>query len=133
MQSDAEPTLSEQDLERVVHAFYSRVRDDALLGPIFEGAIDDWGQHLGKLQAFWSSVMLGSGRYKGQPMVAHVHQEPHMTPHAFARWLTLWGETTSELLPPVQAAALQDKAARIAESLALGIAFHRDRGMATQN
>lgn len=133
MQSDAEPTLSERDLERVVLAFYGRVRDDALLGPIFNGAIDDWSQHLGKLQAFWSSVMLGSGRYKGQPMVAHVEQASHMTPTAFARWLALWNETTAELLPPPQAAALQDKAARIAESLALGIAFHRDRGMAPGN
>ena len=133
MQNDFVPTLSEQDLERVVQAFYGRVRDDALLGPIFDGAIDDWGHHLGKLQAFWSSVMLGSGRYKGQPMVAHVQQAPHMTPTAFARWLELWGETTAELLPSRQAAALQDKAARIAESLALGIAFHRDRGMAPGN
>ena len=32
----------------------------------------DWPHHLAKLQAFWSSVLLTSGRYKGQPMVAHV-------------------------------------------------------------
>ena len=133
MQNDAVPTLTEQDLDRVVNAFYSRVRDDALLGPIFDGAIDDWGRHLGKLQAFWSSVMLGSGRYKGQPMLAHIEQAPHMTEPAFARWLALWGETTDELLPASQAAALQDKAARIAESLALGIDFHRDRGLASKN
>jgi len=130
MQPEAMPALTEQDLTHVVRAFYGRVRDDALLGPIFNGAIDDWDHHLGKLQAFWSSVMLGSGRYKGQPMVAHVGQAPHMTKPAFARWLELWGETTADLLPPATAAALQDKAARIAESLALGIAFHRDRGMA---
>jgi hemoglobin len=52
-----------------------------------------------------------------------------MTPVAFERWLQLWGETTDVLLAPAAAAALQEKAARIAESLGLGIAFHRERGL----
>jgi len=121
------PPLSEDDLHRLVQTFYGRVRQDALLGPIFNGAIDDWDHHLGKLQAFWSSVMLGSGRYKGQPMAVHLRQEAHMTPEAFARWLQLWNETTADLLDPLAARALQEKAARIAESLTLGIAFAKDR------
>jgi hemoglobin len=118
---------SEAQIEAVVDAFYARVRDDAMLGPIFNGAIDDWPGHLVKLQAFWSSVMLGSGRYKGQPMPAHVRHEARITPAAFARWLALWDETTDAMLPPAMAAVFQEKAARIAESLALGIQFYRDR------
>jgi hemoglobin len=39
----------------------------------------------------------------------------------------LWREATDELLDPGPAAALQEKADCIAESLSLGIAFHRDR------
>lgn len=132
MQPDISVDISEEDLDRVVRAFYDRVRDDALLGPIFNNAIDDWEPHLRKLQAFWSSVMLWSGRYKGQPMAVHIGQATHMTPAAFERWLQLWRETTDELLEPAAAAALQDKASRIAESLSLGIAFHRDRGMIPQ-
>jgi len=127
MTSEPMPPLSEDDLHRLVQTFYGRVRQDALLGPIFNGAIDDWDHHLGKLQAFWSSVMLGSGRYKGQPMAVHLRQEAHMTPEAFARWLQLWNETTADLLDPLAARALQEKAARIAESLTLGIAFAKDR------
>ena len=129
MTSEPMPPLSEDDLHRLVQTFYGRVRQDALLGPIFNGAIDDWDHHLGKLQAFWSSVMLGSGRYKGQPMAVHLRQEAHMTPEAFARWLQLWNETTADLLDPLAARALQEKAARIAESLTLGIAFAKDRGI----
>jgi len=132
VQPDISVDISEEDLDRVVRAFYDRVRDDALLGPIFNNAIDDWEPHLRKLQAFWSSVMLWSGRYKGQPMAVHIGQATHMTPAAFERWLQLWRETTDELLEPAAAAALQDKASRIAESLSLGIAFHRDRGMIPQ-
>ena len=59
--------IDEAGLERLVHPFYARVREDAELGPIFNGAIADWPEHLARLTAFWSSVMLTSGRYKGQP------------------------------------------------------------------
>jgi len=60
----------EAGLERLVHTFYARVRTDAELDPIFNDAIADWPEHLAKLHAFWSSVMLTSGRYKGQPVPA---------------------------------------------------------------
>ena len=120
-------TITEEDVARLVPAFYARVRQDPLLGPIFDGAIDDWPHHLGKLQDFWSSVLLTSGRYKGQPMVAHVRHEQRMTPQAFGRWLQLWRETSDELLAPASAAAFQEKAERIAESLQLGMQFYRDR------
>ena len=124
-----QPALTEDDLKRVVDAFYARVRTDALLGPIFNGAIHDWPGHLETLQAFWSSVMLTSGRYKGQPMVAHARHATQLTPATFERWLALWRETTEALLPAQAAAALQDKAARIAESLMLGIDFYRNRAL----
>lgn len=119
--------VTEEDIALLVPEFYARVRRDPMLGPIFEGAIFDWPHHLAKLQAFWSSVMLTSGRYKGQPMVAHVRHEQQMSKEAFARWLALWTETSRELLSDGAAAALQDRAARIAESLQLGIQFYRDR------
>ena len=119
--------LSESDIEAVVTAFYARVRDDALIGPVFNDAIGDWPEHLEKLQAFWSSVMLGTGRYKGRPMPAHVRHADRISQESFERWLTLWRETTTSLLPADAAAALQDKAGRIAESLTLGIQFYRER------
>ncbi|MDT8760399.1 group III truncated hemoglobin [Sphingomonas psychrotolerans] len=125
------PALTEDDLKQVVEAFYTRVRADPLLGPIFNGAIHDWPDHLDNLQAFWSSVMLTSGRYKGQPMVAHARHESAITPEAFARWLELWRTTTDALVTPEAAAALQEKASRIAESIALGIDFYRNRARDT--
>jgi hemoglobin len=122
--------ISEHDIARLVPAFYARVRQDPLLGPIFDGAIEDWPHHLVKLQDFWSSVMLTSGRYKGQPMAAHVRHEESLTNEAFDRWLDLWRQTTDELLEPAAAAALQEKASRIAESLQLGVRFYRERAAA---
>jgi hemoglobin len=128
----AEYVITEEDIDRLVPAFYARVRNDALLGPIFNGAVDDWPHHLEKLKAFWSSVMLTSGRYKGNPMAAHVKHEPHMQREAFARWLELWQQTSEELLGPEAAAAFQDRAGRIAESLQLGVQFFRERTPAGQ-
>ncbi|WP_230206652.1 group III truncated hemoglobin [Novosphingobium sp. Gsoil 351] len=119
--------MSEDDIAGLLPAFYARVRADVVLGPIFEGGVDDWPHHLDKLEAFWSSVMLSSGRYKGQPMVAHLKHADHMTRDNFARWLTLWRQTTEELLAPELVRQLQDRAHRIAESLQLGVQFQRDR------
>ena len=117
--------ITEEKLERLVHAFYARVREDALIGPLFNEAIGDWPEHLDKLQAFWSSVMLTSGRYKGRPMPAHIKHADRIDRASFTRWLGLWMETTNDQLDPDEAAAMQDRAARIAESLQLGIAFHK--------
>lgn len=122
--------ITEDDIARLVPAFYDRVREDAVLGPIFDGAIHDWPHHLEKLEAFWSSVLLTSGRYKGQPMIAHVRHEQHMTRENFARWLALWRQTSDALLAPEKAALFQEKADRIAESLQLGVQFYRDRNAA---
>ena len=115
--------IDEARLERLVDAFYARVRADPELGPIFNDAIADWPEHLDRLTAFWSSVMLTSGRYKGQPVPAHRKHVDRITPALFDRWLMLWKTTTQELMSPAAAAALQDKATRIAESLQLALFF----------
>ena len=120
------PELSEIDeagLRRVVDLFYSRVRADPLIGPVFDDAVPDWPAHLALLGDFWSSVMLTSGRYKGQPVPAHRKHLGRLTPAMFERWLALWAETSSELMAPAAAAALQARAARIAESLQLALFF----------
>lgn len=115
--------IDEAGLERLVTAFYARVRKDAELGPIFNDAVHDWPEHLATLSAFWSSVMLTSGRYKGNPMMAHLKHRSRITPELFDRWLALWARTTTEMMPPPAAAALQAKAQRIAESLKLALFF----------
>ena len=69
--------VTESAIKLLVDAFYTRVRRDAVLGPIFSRAIanDAWPAHLEKMYAFWSSVMLTSGRYKGNPLAVHLKVE----------------------------------------------------------
>lgn len=110
-------------IETLVRTFYGRARRDPLIGPIFERNVADWDAHIARLCDFWSSVALMSGRYHGQPMVAHLPL-PIDSPH-FDRWLEIFIETASEVCPPVAAAHFIDRAHRIADSLELGIAAQK--------
>lgn len=123
--------IDDEGLGHLVEAFYARVRADDELGPIFNDAISDWPEHLGKLTDFWSSVMLTSGRYKGQPVPAHMTHRSRITPELFERWLGLWAETTDAIMEPAAAKALQDKARRIAQSLQLAMFFRIDAEQST--
>jgi len=120
--------ITEPMIERLVHTFYARVRQDGMLGPIFNGAIADWDAHLDKLCAFWSSVTLMTGRFKGTPMKVHA-ELPDITPAHFDRWLAIFQATAIKTCPPDAAAVFVDRARRIAESLQMGIALHRGEGL----
>ena len=112
--------IDEAMIERLVHRFYEAVRLDPLLGPVFAARIADWGPHLERMCAFWSSVALMSGRYHGQPMEKHLPL-PVDAAH-FDRWLALFEATAERECPPAAAAHLLERAQRIAQSLELGIA-----------
>ena len=118
--------MTDADLQRLVDTFYARVRRDDRIGPVFNAAVDDWPEHLERLGAFWSSVMRTTGRYKGSPLAAHMRHAQAIEPRMFDRWLELWAETARELLPADHAAAVIDKAERIAESLKLALFFRLD-------
>jgi len=119
--------MTEDKLATLVDRFYAKVRADEQLGPVFNAAVEDWPEHLEKLSAFWSSVMLTTGRYKGNPMAAHLKQKSAIEPRMFGRWLELWRETAGEILDDHGAAAVIAKAERIAESLQLGMFFSLPR------
>jgi hemoglobin len=118
------PGIDEGGIRRLVELFYSRAREDEMLGPVFNDAVHDWPEHFEKLAAFWSSITLTTGRYKGNPMIAHLKHVRRITPAMFDRWLALWQEATTEAMPSIAAEEFQIKAARIAESLKLAL-FYR--------
>jgi hemoglobin len=66
--------------------------------------------------------MLTSGRYKGNPVAAHMKHA--ISPAMFDRWLALWDETVSELFADEAAEELRFKARRIGDSLKLAL-FYR--------
>ena len=57
-----------EDIIQMVNTFYSRVQKDELLGPIFNGKIQDrWETHLNTMYNFWSNILLGDNSYHGRP------------------------------------------------------------------
>ena len=89
--------ITEAMIERLVHAFYDKVRADDVLAPVFNARIQDWTPHLAQMCAFWSSVALMTGRYHGTPMVKHMPL-PVDAAH-FDRWLALFEQTAHEICP----------------------------------
>jgi hemoglobin len=120
-----EAGVTEPMIRDLVHAFYAKVRRDPELGPIFEAAIGGaWDEHLAKLCDFWSSVLLATARFRGQPMAAHARL-PGLGDAHFARWLALFEETARQICPAPAAALFEEKARMIARSLQLGLAVSR--------
>ena len=119
------PGLDDTVIDAVVDDFYAKVRRDPLLGPVFNGAIaeDRWPEHLQIIADFWSSLLLGSGRYTRRPLPPHL--ELPITDAHFSRWLDLFRETVERLCHPDTAALFVDRAERAGHSFRLGIAFHR--------
>ena len=119
--------VTEEAIRRLVDAFYAKVRVDPELAPVFARAIPgDWQPHLNTMYAFWSSVMLTSGRYRGNPVAKHLAVEG-ITLQMFDRWLALFNETCGELFDERLAREFEAKAARIAESLKLALFYRPDR------
>jgi len=58
--------ITEAMIAALVDTFYGRVREDSLLAPVF-ARVENWDEHLAKLRAFWSSVVLMSDVITASP------------------------------------------------------------------
>jgi len=122
---------SRDEVVRLVDAFYSRVRADDLLGPIFdEVARVDWSEHLPKMYAFWESILFGAGTYRGNPLAAHLAlaRKTPLTTEAFDRWVSLFQATVDELFEGPVAEEARVRAARIAFTMQHHLAAARQAG-----
>ncbi|GJL96173.1 MAG: hypothetical protein DHS20C05_25780 [Hyphococcus sp.] len=106
----------------LVETFYEKIRENPLIGPIFDEAIgDDWAPHLARMKDFWASVALNAGRYSGKPMPKHKRLSKARAWH-FEIWLALFEQTLKETAPsPLVVDYFMERANRIAQSLKLGM------------
>ncbi|QDZ26742.1 group III truncated hemoglobin [Noviherbaspirillum sp. UKPF54] len=90
--------LSEASIRVMVDRFYAAVRKDEVLGPVFEHALHgQWEEHMPRMYAFWSTVLLGSGSFQGNVYGKHMALSG-ITKEHFVRWLALFKETVERLL-----------------------------------
>lgn len=90
---------TEADIAFFLERFYARVRQHPELGYIFDGiARVDWDTHLPKIARFWSSLLLGTHTYEGNPMRPHLllAQRTPIHPEHFDQWLGLFSQTLTE-------------------------------------
>jgi hemoglobin len=116
--------VTEDSIKELVDGFYNKIRQDKDLGPIFGNVIGNgpeaWKPHLNTMYDFWSSMLLGSGRYNGRPMPKHMVLPPFDTA-LFDRWLALFSETAHEIHTDDIAAIFVERSRRIAENLKFGV------------
>lgn len=116
------PIESRKDIQLLVETFYSKIRKDELLGPIFNTHIseDEWPSHLIKLTDFWETNLFGVRKFKGSPTKKHLKVDENLDYKIdqmyFGKWLNLWVETINNLFVGVCA----DNAIYTARKMATG-------------
>ncbi|MFI4870536.1 MAG: group III truncated hemoglobin [Phycisphaerales bacterium JB061] len=111
------PGVTEEQIAELVETFYARVREDDLIGPIFDRYVRDWDLHLAKMKRFWSSAGLRTGTYSGRPMEAHRKIEGLERRH-FDRWHSIFARVTGDVVPD-SAGVFRDLGRRMGDSMIL--------------
>lgn len=111
-------------IRSMVDSFYTKVRADELLGPVFEGIIQErWPAHLEKMYRFWQTVLLAEHTYMGSPFAPHAAM-PVEKEH-FERWVGLFRQTVDEQFEGPKAEEAKWRAERMAEMFQMKISYFR--------
>lgn len=114
MENTKEDIQNLNDIKRLVDTFYGSVQKDTLIGPIFNGVIQDrWPEHLEKMYTFWQTILLETHTYQGRPFPPHA-QLPIEKQH-FDRWLLLFEENLNNLFSGPIADEARFRAHKMAE------------------
>lgn len=108
------------DIAELLRDFYGRAFSDELLGPVFiDVARMHLAAHLPVMCDFWQTVLFRSGSYRGNAFHPHqrLHEQAHLTPAHFARWLTLWRAAVNDRFSGPKAELAKLSAERIAASM----------------
>ena len=126
----SDPDLSAALIHEVVFAFYAKVPEDPLLGPVFFEIIgEDWSAHIEKVAAFWRYTNGIDRTYHARDfMPAHL-KHPQIQATLLPRWLMLFRETVRHACTKEVADHLIDIAERMAVSIEMSFA-RRSRSVA---
>ncbi|MCE3259125.1 MAG: globin [Bacteroidetes bacterium] len=84
------------DVKLMVDTFYQRVRENELLGPIFNERLNNrWPEHLEKMYRFWQTILLDEHTYHGAPFPPHAAMA--LSKAHFETWLNIFVSTVDEL------------------------------------
>lgn len=124
-----------QDIEQLIDAFYSKVRQDDMIGFIFNTIIgDDWSHHLPVMYNFWDMVLFSKPGYAGSPVRVHtdIDKKIRFEKAHFDRWLQLWNETIDSMYTGEYADMAKNKASLMANLIHMKVEMSRE-GFETLN
>lgn len=108
--------LNRADIEKLVIAFYDKVKADDVIGFIFNNVAKvNWHKHLPVMFNFWENVLFYAGSYSGNPTEVHQHLHkmfPLNKAH-FAQWNKLFVQTVDELFEGTNANMAKQRAVSI--------------------
>lgn len=114
-----------EDVSLLVHSFYSKIRANDELGPIFNKAIKDWEHHLEHLTDFWESQLFRKNVFVGNPLKKHVEVDQannnEISNDLFGLWLQFWIQTLDELFEGDKVDLAKNRARNIAGFLFMEI------------
>lgn len=84
---------TQDDIEKLVRSFYSKVMQDELLSKHFAGM--NMEAHFPVMINFWSNIVFADGSYKGNAFEKHLRLQ--LSAADFAQWLFLFNNTCDEL------------------------------------
>ncbi|NAS29986.1 globin [Flavobacteriaceae bacterium R38] len=120
---------TKKDVKLLVTNFYAKIRKDDLLGPIFNGMIEDWEQHLNHLTNFWCSQLFIERTYNGNPIEVHrkvdKFAQHKIDEHYFGKWLNYWIQTIDEDFKGDNSFILKNRARKMASFIHIDIFTHR--------
>ncbi len=119
------------DIEKLVNDFYRKVKADPVIGYIFtEVAALDWDHHLPTMYAFWESVLLDAGTYRGNPILKHIELDGklRLTPEHFDQWKKLFNETVDDAFEGPKADLAKQRAEMMAQLMWYKIGVSREEG-----
>lgn len=112
------PDIStEEDIKILINAFYDQVKQDDLIGYIFNDIANvDWSHHLPRMYAFWEFLLLGKDTYQGNPFEAHkkLNEKVKLQSTHFDRWIQLFIKTVDDHFQGLNAEEAKNKAKLIA-------------------
>ncbi len=113
---------SRADIEKLITAFYEKVKLDTTIGFIFNDVVKiNWAAHIPIIIDFWESILLDNPVYTKNAMEVHfdINKKVSLQKEHFKSWVQLFTSTVDELFEGKTAALAKTRAKSIASVMQL--------------
>ena len=120
-----------EGITTIVHNFYELAMEDEFIGYIFTDVAKlDLETHLPRIADFWDSVLFGTGKYQGNPVLKHVelNRRTALNKTHFEKWLALWEKVIYAHVSGPKSQEMVSKARMMAELMQYKIDESNSKG-----